>query len=1226
MADIVRLEDIMEYYPPQNDPTLQAYIARLQEFIEKRSLPKEPTPSRDCHGVLPIGQSLLYYNNQEQLKRYLRVYGGVLVIDDAGTGKTCSVTSIIEYIDDESDKRDHGLPADENALQYDNKALILVSGKNQKEEIRKQIVCVCSCKGKYDENIEKEYAEDLAKAITIRIRRRYEIHHFEKFVTKTRARISKLAEESYNGDLDRARQEILDEYANRVVWIDEGHRLITTEESELEEVAPVPKEERIVRKLRKADVLDFINEFIHDIRNAKRIVTTATPLAGKASNVVPIMNLILPREERLFPGDETNRRKLLEVFNGRISYVKALQTVVVPQYQSNYESEFVPEEKGAVEAFVRDNRLEGEMDLIYEMYYTEMSRLQRDEFEARPSDRPVITRSLSIKATGETDDIAVLRTLSPGVVSMCQLIYSKQDYGTVLIFSPFVEYRLGGVYFIAGVLEAMGYEQYIPREETKKPGVKTMPKTAYCSGSSGRELSMVANPHRYAIITGDTTELEIRDILGVMNSEANVLGDYISILIISPTASEGISVSHVCQIHLAAPTFTWSEMYQAQMRGIRVTSQNYLISWLKEQKLLVEPPKVPVVDDPDLRGAIVVEGATIGEHRFVVKIFRHCRYYFDNNGDFVSPELYYYLYAKQKDRDPERIVEMMRMCAYNCLANPSRSIGRCINSRKPLEPVITTNWDLLYSSVFKQELRYRIRELAREVLPATINDLLLYLDVGVLEKCARTVIDEIVNDDEPIKDIFGYTAYIRRSGDSLYLARNYRDLYDEWLYGYQLQAYTAKPLYKILQEMYARPSRMLYDDLVGYGEGRAKFTEEEAPYLSALIQSGGREGMVCTLENAIVAFEEIYYSAMTRAVNDYDTLLAAAPVEEEPTIRDNKDAYIDTQFAMYEAETGYSVSDLFILAHFSLVVFKVPKLTDEQTKALGEKTKTKKKTTRKLGEKRGRPKKPVESARLTDLPAVGYDEPTMTRTGYVVIHILDSLLNDSISGYNIIPSYAKVEGALRIYDPSTSTWETVKPEGFNPTTFRAYSYILRARVAKLYNAYERALRGTGIYGLMFPTDDILRVIDKTTQREFKSEEIDKRAIMRGQKCSGLGKVIVAYHLAKIDRPRVEAILATKRKRSTRTMREVLDKDAKVMSIDKNKLSDASKAEIMEGPDSFYMRAVYHFYVDKKAYPGWKLCELLHVSLAAQGLLMDGLSVCERNYPYVPISAILEAPQ
>ena len=126
---------------------------------------------------------------------------------------------------------------------------------------------------------------------------------------------------------------------------------------------------------------------------------------------------------------------------------------------------------------------------------------------------------------------------------------SKEEIGTVLVYSTFLEY---GVEAVAKFLDIMGY-------------------TVYKSGQPVKEVDEF-DLKRYAIFSGKQTEEEKIDILKTFNSDENKDGSIIKILMITKSGTEGLELKNVRYIHIMEPYWNFSLLQQVIARGVRYKS------------------------------------------------------------------------------------------------------------------------------------------------------------------------------------------------------------------------------------------------------------------------------------------------------------------------------------------------------------------------------------------------------------------------------------------------------------------------------------------------------------------------------------------------------------------------------------------------------------------------------------------------------------------------------
>ena len=123
----------------------------------------------------------------------------------------------------------------------------------------------------------------------------------------------------------------------------------------------------------------------------------------------------------------------------------------------------------------------------------------------------------------------------------------NKSSGPVFVYSNFKEY--GGLKSFAEALEYNGYSDYTMTGEGRR---------------------------RYAIMSGDASKQLKDEIKNVYNQIANVNGSQLKVLLLSPTAKEGISLLAVRQIHILEPYWNASRIMQVIGRGIRTCSHKNL--------------------------------------------------------------------------------------------------------------------------------------------------------------------------------------------------------------------------------------------------------------------------------------------------------------------------------------------------------------------------------------------------------------------------------------------------------------------------------------------------------------------------------------------------------------------------------------------------------------------------------------------------------------------------
>jgi hypothetical protein len=132
--------------------------------------------------------------------------------------------------------------------------------------------------------------------------------------------------------------------------------------------------------------------------------------------------------------------------------------------------------------------------------------------------------------------------------------------GIVLIYTYFIE---GGAIPMVLALEEMGFTRY-------KSGGSS--KSLFVSGTVAKN-----NGLHYSLITGNQSISPSNDAeINALRSDKNVDGSVCKVVIISKSASEGVDLKNIRQIHVMDPWYNMSAIEQTIGRGIRTCSHKKL--------------------------------------------------------------------------------------------------------------------------------------------------------------------------------------------------------------------------------------------------------------------------------------------------------------------------------------------------------------------------------------------------------------------------------------------------------------------------------------------------------------------------------------------------------------------------------------------------------------------------------------------------------------------------
>jgi len=142
--------------------------------------------------------------------------------------------------------------------------------------------------------------------------------------------------------------------------------------------------------------------------------------------------------------------------------------------------------------------------------------------------------------------------------------------GCVLIYSQFVE---SGLKIAEKFLQSKGLTEY------KIDGGTSSAQTAEPSKLNPK---LTDNPHETAVpstnnwsfitIYGGVAQQDREKITETFNSQANIRGDVIKVLLVSKTGAEGLDLHNIRQIHIIEPYWDKSREDQVIARGVRIGS------------------------------------------------------------------------------------------------------------------------------------------------------------------------------------------------------------------------------------------------------------------------------------------------------------------------------------------------------------------------------------------------------------------------------------------------------------------------------------------------------------------------------------------------------------------------------------------------------------------------------------------------------------------------------
>ena len=436
-------------------------------------------------------------------------------------------------------------------------------------------------------------------------------------------------------------KEIKEQYSDSMFFLDEAHRMRNYGESDSEDI----------------NIYNNMWKMLHIAERTKIVIATATPLVNSVNDFVPLMNLLLPSNFQLpqkkWDYSKITLRQLEPFFRGKISFVRSLDTGVkvnysgkkiiyyhkynIPVEKDNLEIEpvvkVIDDEENIVETnepnqptnkvttvqFKSDMNLtllgtkksDGEKTLQHISYLISKTKKQSFELASRESSVFVFPDG-SWGSEGfsgyvnqvdgvykfKNDEIKEYLTVNnkiflPKLFEMSSKFWYYINKEVEASNTPrpgnsfcYLEFVKGsGVILLGLMLEMFGFENF-----TRKTSV-------FYRDKGVRKLQKNFKPKkRFALITSKSENIE--NILQLFNSEENIDGKYLQIIIASKVARDGINLANVLRGYIMSPGWHESGMYQALSRFIRATSHKMLLD--RKQDVKIDIYKLATCSDTEV--------------------------------------------------------------------------------------------------------------------------------------------------------------------------------------------------------------------------------------------------------------------------------------------------------------------------------------------------------------------------------------------------------------------------------------------------------------------------------------------------------------------------------------------------------------------------------------------------------------------------------------------------
>lgn len=650
---------------------------------------------------------------------------------------------------------------------------------------------------------------------------------------------------------------------------------------------------------------------------------------------------------------------------------------------------------------------------------------------------------LEILRGGYEDKKDIIKNISKYSAKIAKALSEiVSEDGNVFVFDELVQGS--GLLFFGACLEAIGFERF---EETSSvflgegDSIKSYCTTVDVKKRIRSDFKSVQNraPYRYALLTEETVD-QSEPMFELLNSNDNIQGDYLKVLLCARVGREGINVSNVKQIHLLSSSWNQSNNKQAEARGLRATSHVGILQYLKNQGVDITKNKFRVniynhvalgsnFQKPKKGEKISLDQVTIpNTNRFFVDVEKFLR---SEEKDISIREvmrklkqisltcnIHYQRNVRKTDIDGSPTCDYQQ-CAYHCFQEPEKN-----------SEIFEGDYLLLYSEEqknlaiedIKEHFRYHNRSTFEEI---SQNSIISPVFISL-------ALEKIVLEKIPILNRFGYSCYLVEDNLTFLLTNKY-------------------PIDKISSEDY-----IYTQSLIAIQPNILKQTIEE-------IHEDTSKEVIRKLESLDPESEEF-----SQMLHDMDN---------EIRIKVLEDAYQRKE--INKEKTDYTRKIVNYFFKWFVYRFRKPETTlirrEEKQKEVHSGRKT------------------IKAPKIKNLYfAENAEVIPEEKTPYVYLHTLGSQ-NGKGSRYSTMSKFNKGDGNIRILESDflSNGWRTV--EAGNELI--VYNQLIQNKLHQRKEKFEE----NELYGIVDFNGEF-RIIDQEKNREAQ-EQKDARKISRGKTCA-----------------------------------------------------------------------------------------------------------------------------
>lgn len=544
--------DILQYFPSYPSIENEDFYQQLYEKKEMNNLKTEKSVSN------------IYKNHQTFISRFLspwtnEKYHSILMIHDTGTGKSASISAIL-----------NGL----KSFDPNTKMLYLTNNETLENNFKKELLKRCPYIQEKRRLSDRFHEKSFFKSENIFF------NTFSSFANE----ISKMSKFS-----------IMKKYQNYFIVLDEAHHLVSE----------------------SMNVYEKIHSFIHVIMKKRVCVSTATPMRDNLLESLYLLNLVLPLKENIPTGDDFIKEYLIRE---SMSHLENYSVEKLENYKwknENVQKQFLEKIKGYVSVFrQKSDNVEIKFcgSIVKPMEYVPIVSNFFDSFQEKcyikAFSSDVKNPNLEKDADGSTEKYSNFYSNS---VQASLMVFPNGSWGT----KDTTHYLVNNDSFTHKFfVEAQMSDKTLTREQLLEK-IKNFsiiyynvikdiidPKNqnkcfyVYCEKINGsgilRLINLLIQKFSYNLVKSDDLDwnvkrnrcvflnekegvkINIMKQLELFNDKRNRHGEYIRVIFGTDKTREGITLKNIQKIHILTPGWNFGKKNQAVGRGIRLYSHQDL--------------------------------------------------------------------------------------------------------------------------------------------------------------------------------------------------------------------------------------------------------------------------------------------------------------------------------------------------------------------------------------------------------------------------------------------------------------------------------------------------------------------------------------------------------------------------------------------------------------------------------------------------------------------------